>query len=241
MARGSGNGASQFVVSLIGLFGVLAGAAIGAGVTLYLNREEKEEEARGVARVLHEQFRAADDAMSRTLDESDYQFYKLDTGLPLSDQKRLSTKLTGKEFRDVAEATARLKLQVARSRAQPKFGKDERIQVRCLRLRLALGRKALATFSQLDDPEVDRDVRRFRGAYFGGVDPPEGGSRNRYIAGLIPKPPKGQPYSLWVKNEDNKRRIVAGLRRCALRVSTINIYLARQTATARYSRRARSR
>jgi hypothetical protein len=156
---------TQLLVAGVGIVGALLGAGVGGGVTYWVNKEQQEEEARGAARVLHENFRVADDAMARSLLDNRYRFYKLDTGLPLSDHKRLSTHLRPIQYRYVAEGTASLVLQDARSREKRiggrQFVKDDEIQVRCVREKLARARRALREFSQLPDPKADEDVSRF--------------------------------------------------------------------------------
>jgi hypothetical protein len=57
----------QILVAAIGLVGSLIGAGVSGFVTYRINQSEKTSNALGAARVMHENFRIADDAMRRSL------------------------------------------------------------------------------------------------------------------------------------------------------------------------------
>jgi hypothetical protein len=159
------SGRLQLIVAAIGLLGSLLGVLAGGTLTYVLNQNAERLDARGDARVLEEVFVAADDAMKRSLIDNQYRFYKLTTGLPFADQKRLATHLTPRQYEDVATAEADLVLQDARSREKrlPGYGfvEDDRIQLFCERKALAKARMALNDFSQLPDPTARKDLQRF--------------------------------------------------------------------------------
>jgi flagellar basal body-associated protein FliL len=136
-------------------------AVLGVVSTVWLDSCNEADEAENAARVLEQNFEAAEDAFKRSLIDGRYRFYELEVNPPLDDQKRIADELEEK-YEPVADAASAFSLQFARAREKHDFVQDDYVQVACAMVRVGRGRHALSELTGTPPETIMRTIRGYR-------------------------------------------------------------------------------